>query len=84
MDMRSAISMNHGICPIAGCRTTYRLAVAASIVERFFHLLDAPDFRGTSLDIPLPVSRVLEKVTMSGDDRIRESVVTVARTVWRE
>jgi pyruvate/2-oxoglutarate/acetoin dehydrogenase E1 component len=84
MNMRSTISMNDGICPIAGCRTTYRLAVAASIVERFLPLLDAPDFCGTSLDIPLPVSRVFEKVTMSGDDRIRESVVTVARTVWWE
>jgi pyruvate/2-oxoglutarate/acetoin dehydrogenase E1 component len=57
-------------------------AIAASIMERFFHMLDSPIVRVTSLDIPLPVSRVLEKATMISDERILQTVVSVARRTW--
>jgi pyruvate dehydrogenase E1 component beta subunit len=58
-------------------------AIAATIMERYFHMLDAPVVRVTSLDIPLPVSRVLEKATAISDDRICDVVVSVARRVWQ-
>jgi 2-oxoisovalerate dehydrogenase E1 component len=57
-------------------------AIAASIQERFFQLMDSPVVRVTSLDIPLPVSRVLEQATMISDDRIVQTVVSVARRSW--
>ena len=53
-------------------------AVAASIMERFFESLDAPVARVTSLDIPLPVSRVLERETMISDEKIFRTTVAVA------
>jgi 2-oxoisovalerate dehydrogenase E1 component len=54
-------------------------AVSASIMERFFELLDAPVARVTSLDIPLPVSRVLERETMISDEKIFHATVAVAQ-----
>lgn len=54
-------------------------AVAASIMERFFEYLDAPVARVTSLDIPLPVSRVLERETMVSDEKIFRTTVAVAK-----
>jgi 2-oxoisovalerate dehydrogenase E1 component len=54
-------------------------AVSASIMERFFEFLDAPVTRVTSLDIPLPVSRVLERETMISDEKIFRTAVAVAR-----
>jgi len=54
-------------------------AVSASIMERFFESLDAPVARVTSLDIPLPVSRVLERETMISDEKILRTTVAVAR-----
>jgi 2-oxoisovalerate dehydrogenase E1 component len=54
-------------------------AISASIMERFFELLDAPVIRVTSHDIPLPVSRVLERETMISDEKIFRTTVAVAR-----
>ncbi len=54
-------------------------AVSATIMERFFEFLDAPVTRVTSLDIPLPVSRVLERETMISDDKIFNTTLAVAR-----
>ena len=53
-------------------------AVSATIMERFFELLDAPVARVTSLDIPLPVSRVLERETMISDEKIFRTTLAVA------
>jgi len=53
--------------------------IAAAIMERFFEMLDAPVLRVTSLDIPLPVSRVLERETMVSDERIFRTTVAAAR-----
>ncbi len=53
-------------------------AVSASIMERFFESLDAPVTRVTSLDIPLPVSRVLERETMISDEKIFHATAAVA------
>jgi 2-oxoisovalerate dehydrogenase E1 component len=53
-------------------------AVSASIMERFFESLDAPVARVTSLDIPLPVSRVLERETMISDEKIFHAALAVA------
>jgi len=53
--------------------------IAANIMERFFELLDAPVVRVTSLDIPLPVSRVLEQATMISDEKIVKAAVTVGK-----
>ena len=47
-------------------------------MERFFEYLDAPVTRVTSLDIPLPVSRVLERETMISDEKIFRTTVAVA------
>ena len=54
-------------------------AVSASIMERFFEYLDAPVARATSLDIPLPVSRVLERETMISDEKIVRIASAVAK-----
>ncbi len=54
-------------------------AIAASISERYFEFLDAPVTRATSLDIPLPVSRVLEQETMISDEKIVHVTGAVAR-----
>jgi 2-oxoisovalerate dehydrogenase E1 component len=57
-------------------------AISASIMERFFQMLDSAVVRVTSLDVPLPVSRVLEKATMISDDQIVQTVMSVARRSW--
>ncbi len=54
-------------------------AISASIMERFFEYLDAPVTRVASLDIPLPVSRVLERETMISDERIFRTTAAVAK-----
>ncbi len=54
-------------------------AISATIMERFFEYLDAPVTRATSLDIPLPVSRVLERATMISDETIVKVTSAVAR-----
>jgi 2-oxoisovalerate dehydrogenase E1 component len=54
-------------------------AVSASIMERYFEYLDAPVTRVTSLDIPLPVSRVLERESMISDEKILRTTAAVAR-----
>jgi 2-oxoisovalerate dehydrogenase E1 component len=57
-------------------------AISASIMERFFQMLDSAVVRVASLDVPLPVSRVLEKATMISDDQIVQTVMSVARRSW--
>jgi len=52
-------------------------------MERFFDLLEAPVVRVTSLDIPVPVSRVLERATIISDENIFETATAVAKRVWR-
>lgn len=58
-------------------------AISASIMERFFELLDSPVVRVTSLDIPLPVSRILEKATMVSDEKIYAATRDVAKRAWQ-
>jgi pyruvate/2-oxoglutarate/acetoin dehydrogenase E1 component len=48
-------------------------------MERYFEYLDAPVTRVTSLDIPLPVSRVLERESMISDEKILRTTAAVAR-----
>ena len=59
-------------------------AISASIMERFFEHLDSPVVRVTSLDIPLPVSRVLEQATMISDEKIYRITEAVARRAWHQ
>jgi 2-oxoisovalerate dehydrogenase E1 component len=54
-------------------------AISASLMERFFEFLDMPVTRVTSLDIPLPVSRVLERETMISDEKIFRTTIAVAK-----
>ena len=56
-------------------------AISASIMERFFDSLDAPVSRVTSLDIPPPVSRVLERETMISDEKILKVTSAVGKRV---
>ncbi len=51
--------------------------IASEIAERFFDELDAPPGVYTSLDIPNPVSRVLEAEAMIDDVEIVESIVAM-------
>ncbi|HUI10863.1 MAG TPA: thiamine pyrophosphate-dependent enzyme [Bacteroidota bacterium] len=53
--------------------------IAAAIMEKFFEMLDGPVVRVASLDIPLPVSRVLERETMVSDERIVRATLAAAR-----
>ena len=54
-------------------------SIAAAVMERFFEMLDGPVLRVSSLDIPLPVSRVLERETMVSDEKIFRTTVAAAR-----
>ena len=56
-------------------------AISASIMERYFEYLDAPVTRVTSLDIPLPVSRILERESMISDEKILRTTAAVARRI---
>jgi pyruvate/2-oxoglutarate/acetoin dehydrogenase E1 component len=44
-------------------------------------LLDAPITRVNSLDIPLPVSRVLERETMVSDEKILRITTAVGKRI---
>ena len=53
--------------------------IAAGIQERFFDELDQPIACLTSLDIPNPVSKVLEAEAMISDQTILEGIISVAK-----
>ena len=57
--------------------------VTSEITERFFDHLDAPPGVLTSLDIPNPVSRMLETTALIDDVTIVENVVKMARREWK-
>ncbi|MCK5574142.1 MAG: MFS transporter [Bacteroidetes bacterium] len=65
----------------AGTSQSIGAAISASIVEQFFELLDAPITRVNSLDIPLPVSRVLERETMVSDEKILRITTAVGKRI---
>ena len=56
--------------------------IAARIQEKFFYYLDSPTVCVTSVDVPNPVSRVLERAAILSDDKIVETVAAVARRSW--
>ena len=57
--------------------------VTSEITEKFFDLLDAPPGVLTSLDIPNPVSRMLESAALLDDETILSNVVAMARREWK-
>lgn len=57
--------------------------IASELTERYFDWLDSPIMRLTSLDVPLPVSRVLEKAAIIDDDTILNNTVSAAKRKWR-
>jgi len=57
--------------------------ITADITERFFDFLDGPVARLTSLDIPNPVSRVLETAALLDDEAIFSGTKAVASRCWR-
>ena len=57
--------------------------IAAEIQERFFEYLDSPIMRLSSLDIPNPVSRVLEAEAMLDDDTIVVNTIAAAKRRWK-
>lgn len=57
--------------------------ITSEITERFFDFLDAPPSCISSLDLPPPVSRELEKTAMINDKGIVETIVSSAKRKWR-
>lgn len=57
--------------------------IAAGLTEQYFDYLDSPVMRLSSLDVPSPVSRVLESRAMLGDDEIVEMVILAAKRQWK-
>ena len=57
--------------------------ITSEITERFFDLLDAPPGCISSLDVPPPVSRVLEAAAMVDDAEIIETISAIAARKWR-
>ena len=57
--------------------------IAGELMERYFDYLDVPVARLSSLDVPLPVSKVLEAAAMIADDRILDTVTAVAKRKWK-
>ena len=53
--------------------------IAAEVTERCFDYLDGPIMRLTSLDVPNPVSKVLETAAIINDDIIINNLVSVAK-----
>jgi 2-oxoisovalerate dehydrogenase E1 component len=58
-------------------------SIAANLTERFFDYLDSPIARLHSLDVPNPVSRVLEAEAIISDQEILQTTIAVARRRWR-
>ena len=54
-------------------------ALAAKLTERFFDYLDSPIISLTSLDVPTPVSRILEKAVLISDEIILDITTRVAK-----
>ncbi len=52
--------------------------IAAQITEKFFDYLDAPPVCINSLDVPLPVSRILESAIILSDEKILEIIRAVS------
>ncbi len=57
--------------------------IASEITERFFDMLDGPPGVLTSMDIPNPVSRVLEKAALIDDATILDSLAAMAQRRWK-
>ncbi len=57
--------------------------IAAELTERCFDYLDSPVMRLTSLDVPNPVSKVLEQAAILDDETILNSVVLAAKREWK-
>ncbi len=57
--------------------------VASEVTERFFDYLDGPIARLASVDVPLPVSRVLEAEALLKDSDILSTTTAVARRAWK-
>ncbi|MBD3346392.1 MAG: hypothetical protein GF401_15170 [Chitinivibrionales bacterium] len=57
--------------------------IAHEITERYFDYLDCPIASITSVDVPPPVSRVLEQSALISDQHIYETAVAVATRKWR-
>ncbi len=57
--------------------------IAAQITERFFDELDAPPGVLGSLDVPPPVSRVLEEAALISDGQILERLEAIAARRWK-
>jgi len=57
--------------------------IASELTEKYFDWLDSPIMRLTSLDVPLPVSKVLEKAAIIDDDTILSKTVSAAKRKWR-
>jgi 2-oxoisovalerate dehydrogenase E1 component len=57
--------------------------IASEVTERFFDELDGPPGVFTALDVPNPVSRVLEEEAMIDDDQIRESLRAMVEGRWK-
>jgi 2-oxoisovalerate dehydrogenase E1 component len=56
--------------------------IAAEITKRFFDELDAPPGCLTSLNVPNPVSRVLEQAALISDEKILSSLEAMANRRW--
>jgi 2-oxoisovalerate dehydrogenase E1 component len=57
--------------------------LANNIMEKFFDYLDSPIACLASLDVPLPVSRILETAALINDEEIINTTVAVAKRQWR-
>jgi 2-oxoisovalerate dehydrogenase E1 component len=57
--------------------------IASEITERFFDYLDMPTRHLTSLDVPLSVSRALEKEALISDDEILDAAESMAKRRWK-
>ena len=57
--------------------------IASGMQERFFYSLDGPIMRLSSLDVPTPVSRVLEAKAMLDDDTIVSETIAAAKHRWK-
>ena len=56
--------------------------IAAEITRRFFDDLDGPPGWLASLNVPNPVSQVLERAAMISDDTILSSLEGMAKRRW--
>jgi 2-oxoisovalerate dehydrogenase E1 component len=57
--------------------------IAKNIMDKFFDYLDGPIACLSSLDVPLPVSRILETAALVNDEEIINTTVAVAKRQWQ-